>query len=50
MSVKDFLLTRICLKRYFSSGGSNQFIILKIVVALKIKGKDIHSEVNSRVY
>lgn len=44
MSVKDFLLTRICLKMCFSSGGSNQFIILKILVALKIKGKDIHSE------
>lgn len=26
---------------YFSPGGNNQFIILKIFVALKIKGKDI---------
>lgn len=50
MSVKDFSLTRICLEMYFSPGGSNQFIILKILVALKIKGKDIQSKMNSRVY
>ena len=35
---------------YFSPGGNNQFIILKILVAFKMKRKDIYSKVDFRVY
>lgn len=45
-----FLLTKICLEMYFLLGSDNQLIILEILVALKIKRKDICRKMNFKVY